>query len=376
MPDESRSSWILRVCGAHGYPMNRFCKYVGLDPFRIDWDFGVDSKRWAALAADSGRCLLCFDRNDHDWWLVKKLHNSPVSPLYVDRKPASRWCSACLVADSTPHLRWYWRISELQRCPYHDTRLSIRCSWCHGFMNLSSAHMLGFGRKRGAANLAGCASCGMPFLVDGVHEPAPPAVLASAGHGLPDPMISLRQVMNRRALSELSTRGEALVASHGSATPTALSALVLNLASSNSLPTWPVYDAGSFAKKQADLIQEFSTPRDYVLLKWWDLFSMRKTLERQLEIERKRVFGTDFRIVFATRHVLPCKPACTTGFWTPVESKKWSAPLAMWTRVRVAKALLMIRKERALQRERACQGLGTEEEQAQINSYAQCYRRY
>lgn len=373
LPDESRASWIQRVCGAHGYSMKKFCEYVGVDPNRVDWDFGVDAKRWSALAEDSGHSMQCFQRNDRDWALIKQLHRHPVSSLVVDRKPASQWCAACLIADSTPHLRWYWRIAELRRCPYHDAKLSMRCPWCHGCMNLSTAHMVPSGKKRGTANLAGCASCGMPFVVEEDCEPRASWEWECARPWLPGPINALREVLNRRALSEWSTRGEEYLALQKHPVEKAL----LPPQVFDQLRSNPAFKAGVIKMTQTAPSQKVPPPRAYRLLKLndhWTASSKSEMGAYILERERKRVLGTDFKLIQAHRSPHSCKPVRKTTFWTPTELTKWSALLAPPARVRVAKALLIIRQEKARQRARALEGVDEDEEQTLINSHVPFYK--
>lgn len=379
LPSESRASWIQRVCGAHGYSMKRFCECVGVGPHRIDWDFGVDAAHWRGLAEDSGRGMQCFERNDRDWALIKQLHRHTIFPFFVDGKPASKWCAACMLTDATPYLRWYWRIYELQSCPYHDMKLATRCPWCQSCMNLSVAGMVPWGRLRGTANLAGCASCGMPFLVDGSPEPSATVDSRIGKRSSPDPINALREVLNRGALSEWPTPGAAAFVKQEHSVDSAAHPQEAPCDSpSDPQITEPYAEEHIFSGKQADLLQEFCTPRAFELMKLNDRTTNTSKVDLEvffLEKERKRVFGTDFKMLQVHRSPISCKPARKTSFWTPGEATKWSAPLALPTRVRVAKALLIIRREKARQKERALQGLDEDEEQMWINSYVPFYKR-
>jgi hypothetical protein len=323
--------------------------------------------------------MQCFERNDRYWALVKQLHRHPISPFVVDGKPASKWCAACMLADSTPHLRWYWRIDELQTCPYHDLKLATSCPWCQSCMNLSVAGLVPWGRLRGTANLAGCASCGMPFRVDSFTEPSS-TVDARRGKRLPpDPINAVREVLNRGAFSEWPSRDSkaffkqdhsADMAAHPQEAP----------CDPPSDPQITEPDAGVFvfSKKQAELLQAFSTPRTYGLLKLndhWSTSSKSKMVADTLEKERKRALRTNSYLMPALRSTQSCKPVAKTTFWTPAELTKWSALLAPLSRVRAAKALLIIRKEKVRQKERTLQGLDEAEEQTRMNSYFPFYKR-
>lgn len=379
LPGESRASWIQRVCGAHGYSLKRFCECVGVGPHRIDWDFGVEASHWRGLAADSGRGMQCFEQNDRDWALIKQLHRHTISPFVVDGKPASKWCAACMLTDSTPHLRWYWRIAELQSCPYHDVKLATRCPWCQCCMNLSVAGMVPWGRLRGTANLAGCASCGMPFLADGSPEPSATVDSRIGKRPSPDPINALREVLNREALSEWPIRGAAAFVKKEDSVESAAHPMEAPCDSpSDPQITEPYAEEHIFSGKQVDLLQAFRTPRPYALMKLNDRTNAASKLAMEahiLETERKRIFGTDFKLLIAHRSPISCKPTRKASFWTPTEVTKWSAPIALPTRVRVAKALLIIRKEKARQKERALLGPDEDEEQMWIDFYASRYRK-
>lgn len=379
LKSESRASWIQRVCGAHGYSMKRFCECVEVDPHRIDWDFGVDAERWRGLAEDSGHSIECFERNDRDWALVKQLLSHSISPFSVDGKPASKWCAACLLTDSTPHLRWYWRIGELQTCPYHDVKLATMCPWCQSCMNLSVARMVPWGRLRGAANLAGCASCGMPFLADGSPDPSAAVDSRIGRRPSQDPINALREVLNRAALSEWPARGAAAFVKQEDSVELAAHPMEAPCDSlSDPQIKEPYPEEHIFSGKQVDLLQAFRTPRPYALMKLNDRTTDASKLAMEahfLEKERKRIFGTDFNLLIAHRSTISCKPARKASFWTPAEATKWSAPIALPTRVRVAKALLIIRREKARQKKRALLGPDEDEEQMWIDFYASRYRK-
>ena len=378
LPDESRASWIQRVCGAHGYSMKRFCDCVGVGSNRIDWDFGVAAAYWRALAADCGYSTYCFERNDRDWVFIKQLHPHPTTPLIIEGKPASKWCAACMVADATPYLRWYWRIAELRTCPYHDLELSTRCPWCQSYMNLSIANLVPWGRLMGAANLAGCASCGMPFLVDATTAPSKSLEREFSSHGSRDPVNAVRQALNRSALSKWETpRGASIALKAHSVDPVEPRTPLPCHMPSEPRPSVRGDKFCALSTRRADVIQAFSTSRAYGLLRLnnhWITPSTRKIFDFLVTQERERVLGADFMLTRVSRSIMPCKPARKTRFWTPGELTKWSALLTPPMRVRVAKALLIIRKEKALQRARALQGLDVDEEQIQIDSRTQLYR--
>jgi hypothetical protein len=219
----------------------------------------------------------------------------------------------------------------------------------------------------------------MPFLVHGAPEPVAPVDSRIGRRRSPDPINALREVLNRGALSDWPHHGEAFISTQeGSVELAQPPQPGFYCTPSNPLLTEPHAEFGVFSKKQAELLQEFSTPREYRLLKLGDhsaTSSRSKMVAYLLEKERKRAFGINFMSLQAHRSPVSCKPGRRKGFWTPDELKKWSAPLALPTRVRVAKALLIIRKEKARQKERALLGPDEDEEQIWIDFYASRYRK-
>lgn len=323
--------------------------------------------------------MQCFERNDRDWALIKQLHRHTISPFVVDGKPASKWCAACMLTDSTPYLRWYWRIDELQTCPYHDVKLATKCPWCQSCMTLSVAGLVPWGRLRGTANLAGCASCGMPFLVDGSPQPSATVDSRIGKRPSPDPINALREVLNRGALSDWPRHCVEFIPIQERSVELAEPPKPgLDCTQSDPLLTEPYAEVSVFSRKQAELLQEFSSPRAYGLLKLndhWATSTKSEMVAYLMEIERKRVIGADFNLIRAPQSPRSCKPVRKASFWTPAELTKWSALLVLPARVRLANALLIIRKERARQKERALKGLDEDEEQMWINSYVPFYKR-
>lgn len=369
--EESRACWIQRVCGAHDYSMSRFCRVVGLNPGRIDWDRPVDPSRWAWLAENAGHCLDCFDRNDSDWALINQHTPQRVSAFLVDKKPASKWCSICLAADPIPFLRWFWRITELRTCPFHDIELSTSCTWCGACLNLSLANLVPWGAKWGASSLAECAACGMPRLAaEAGHSSAAGHAKFSAEQPW-EPLQEVRSVLTLRALHERRAELDILAEEDahfglGSVLPHhAICRALLNRD--------PLGSGGfeEFFRRQAMVIQAFTAPREYSLLKLKlsaPSNAAHPELDKFLQRCRETPFEFNLGSLAVSRVRAPGKSQRKKYFWTNEEVTRWSARLSPVSRIRLAKALSILRGEKNRQRHRALHGLSEDEEQRLIDA--------
>jgi len=81
-------------------------------------------------------------------------------------RPSYRWCSACLAEDTTPYLRWEWRLHHVKRCMTHGTGLLEECSFCNSPLTLQRALLVSGGKVSGVPDLASCATCGMSLIED------------------------------------------------------------------------------------------------------------------------------------------------------------------------------------------------------------------
>lgn len=159
--DESRVSWVQRICAAHQYPMSRLLSLLKMNPKMRDFDLNMSTKDWEELIllteVDTRPCWRALEavvaarmvRGEH--WLYGK-----------GGLPAYRWCSQCLLSDRIPYLRWWWRFSKASHCPHHACALQERCSWCEAPLVLGRAVMTSAGSKPAIDTLAQCQACSMP----------------------------------------------------------------------------------------------------------------------------------------------------------------------------------------------------------------------
>jgi hypothetical protein len=164
--DESPASWVQRVSGAHHYSLRRLTMATKIRPQRFDWDSGVSDNDWGRLLklshvpSDS-----CGEARFGMRMLREQLPK--VRHFCHDRdRPSYRWCSACFAEDSTPYLRWEWRLQVVKRCTAHETDLLEQCEWCNSPLTLQRALLVSAGAIPGVPDLATCGTCGMPLTVD------------------------------------------------------------------------------------------------------------------------------------------------------------------------------------------------------------------
>ncbi len=180
-----------------------------------------------------------------------------------------------------------------------------------------------------------------------------------------DPVHTLRSVLNQRALA--AWRG-----GMKGAIPQQSRVLEAVLRKQSQLHHYP-WEPDRSQKRGADLIQTFSTPRPFRLLKTnrhWSKSENREVLESLLRKFREQPFDVDLQ-PFVKRSQISRKLTCREHFWSPEDSDHWSSDMSHPYRIRLTKALLIIRKERARHRSRALQGLTVMHEQLQIDANAE-----
>lgn len=199
--DESRSSWIQRLCGAHQYSMRRLNQISGIKPPLGDWDRSLGHMDWlrllelAQLQVDTCLESIC------GLSTLERVYDPRRYLNYHSGRPFSRWCSSCLAEDGEPYLRWEWRLQAITRCSAHNMPLTECCPWCGGHMWVDRA-LLVFVGTRGSFNFTQCHSCGMSvvdraFFDDDVNESL------EIQNPLLDELLTLLRGSSRRADQQL-----------------------------------------------------------------------------------------------------------------------------------------------------------------------------
>ncbi len=161
--DESRTSWVQRLCGAHQYSEARFRAIVGIKRPVKDWDRDLTVAMWQRIRQTANIKTGCGEAN----FCLGEVCSatSPENVLLFDNnRPRYRWCSVCLATDPVPYLRWEWRLVDMYFCIIHRVPLDDQCPWCDNPLLGNASVLVSSGSRGGAMNLATCAVCGMPLF--------------------------------------------------------------------------------------------------------------------------------------------------------------------------------------------------------------------
>lgn len=168
--DESRASWIQRLCGSHFCSFQVLGKFSGIKLIASDWDRPVTGGAWSRLLAASGQSMETCSQAIRGFAALKRLYRTRSMLQYEGASPSSRWCRQCLASDRLPYLRWEWRLSQVTSCSLHRMPLSEFCPWCKSPLYIRRSLLAFTGHGAPVSDLATCASCGMS-LFDAIGEP-------------------------------------------------------------------------------------------------------------------------------------------------------------------------------------------------------------
>ena len=127
-----------------------------------------------------------------------------------------------------------------------------------------------------------------------------------------------------------------------------------------------------FYRRQAEVIRAFTAPREYSLLKLKTMGpgpSDRAGLDKYVQRCREMPFEVNLGRLALSRVRGTGKLQRKKYFWTNEEMTRWSTRLSPLSRVRLAKALLIVRGEKNRQRSRALNGIGEQEEQQLMDAH-------
>lgn len=156
LPNESRASWLQRLCGDHQYSFAVLARVLRFRPQQFDWDRPLPTNEWRRTLRMAG-----IERTDiptsMDWLSVLSIESGERNLTYRHNgAPCYRWCGACFEEDQAPYLRWYWRLAHVRECWIHEVPLDQECGVCSYPFNVGKARLTG----RSALSLAECPKCG------------------------------------------------------------------------------------------------------------------------------------------------------------------------------------------------------------------------
>lgn len=172
-PDESFSSWVVRVAERHGMSvqfLNHWLMGRGRQLFAEDADRGAWQDFHHRIAMVTG--LQPDDirestlrRYEGILWGILPLHGHARWVIPLGKHGTARhgfglqYCAKCLRDDETPYLRLRWRLAFSVCCPIHGELLSDRCPCCKQAV---APHRWGCGRIAPAdtSGITHCECCG------------------------------------------------------------------------------------------------------------------------------------------------------------------------------------------------------------------------
>lgn len=145
-PDEILSSWLTRLCVAHGLPLPALFSAAFRDRVPAShlraFDFGDSAKAdlLDVLAEKTGTPLdrvISTTLREYEGRLyerhkraAKTLWVLPVGPKVLRQGRGLQYCRQCLLEDDDPYFRRSWRLAFIVFCIKHRMPLSDRCASC------------------------------------------------------------------------------------------------------------------------------------------------------------------------------------------------------------------------------------------------------
>lgn len=164
-PGESIASWVIRLCGSHGYGFTTLQKLVNVKVSDKDWDEGLSYPNTLKLLCAAGLEYSQFFAGHLDPRFLRENYVRLV-PRRFDGEPAYGFCMECLKADQDPYLRWRWRYENYVICTVHRCRLLTNCPHCDAPLVTGSNILWDVGDQMFIPNLGYCKGCGQPLYED------------------------------------------------------------------------------------------------------------------------------------------------------------------------------------------------------------------
>ena len=162
-PEESVSSWVIRLCGAYQCTFSRLQILSGVSVHDSDWDCGLAQELLDGLLRACGYSYADFGYRRINPLFLKEIEFK-LTPRYFQDKPAYAWCPTCFDEDSEPYLRWQWRFRNFTHCVKHRTLLNTECQECGaGYTTHRSLLLNRVSVTPTLISLAQCQRCGVPL---------------------------------------------------------------------------------------------------------------------------------------------------------------------------------------------------------------------
>ena len=169
-PEESVSSWVIRLCGAYQCTFSRLQILSGISVHDSDWDCGLAQEFLDALLRACGYSYADFGYRRINPLFLKEI-GFKLTPRYFQDKPAYAWCPTCFDEDPEPYLRWQWRFRNFTHCVKHRTLLETECQKCGAGYTTHRSLLLNRASVTPALlNLAHCQMCGVPLGPKSAYE--------------------------------------------------------------------------------------------------------------------------------------------------------------------------------------------------------------
>ena len=161
-PDETFTSWVLRLACANCLSVSRFVAQVS--PASEVADFGrragvsIDRARQTLLDAPDEESAIPEEPRADNLWVVP-VWSPKSSPTQPTRDFGHPYCPICLTEDETPYMRRLWLRSYVNVCHVHGVGLLDRCPRCEIPVDLRRADLSPPGARR-RAPVTLCHGCG------------------------------------------------------------------------------------------------------------------------------------------------------------------------------------------------------------------------
>jgi hypothetical protein len=161
-PEESVSSWVIRLCGAYQCTFSRLQILSGVSVHDSDWDCGLAQEVLDALLRACSYSYADFGYRRINPIFLNEI-GFKLTPRYFQDKPAYAWCPTCFDEDPEPYLRWQWRFRNFTHCVKHRTLLLDSCLACGAKYLTHRSLLVAHSMSLNITNLGCCQGCCTPL---------------------------------------------------------------------------------------------------------------------------------------------------------------------------------------------------------------------